>query len=53
MGFGEIPFLKSGIVSAMDDRDPEANLLYLDGHNNSGFSGGPIVFWYTESRRFL
>lgn len=51
-GFGEIPFLKSGIVSALDDRDPEANLLYLDGHNNPGFSGGPIVFWHTESRRF-
>jgi hypothetical protein len=51
-GFGEIPFLKSGIVSAVDDRDPEANLLYLDGHNNPGFSGGPIVFWHSESRRF-
>ena len=51
-GFGEIPFLKSGIVSAMDDRDPEAGLLYLDGHNNPGFSGGPIVFWHDESRRF-
>ncbi len=51
-GFGEIPFLKSGIVSALDDRDPEANLLYLDGQNNPGFSGGPIVFWHAESRRF-
>jgi hypothetical protein len=51
-GFGEIPFLKSGIVSALDDRDPAANLLYLDGQNNPGFSGGPIVFWHAESRRF-
>lgn len=51
-GFGEIPFLKGGILSAMDSRDPEANLLYLDGHNNPGFSGGPIVFWHSESRRF-
>lgn len=51
-GFGEIPFLKSGIVSALDDRDPQANLLYLDGQNNPGFSGGPIVFWHAESRRF-
>lgn len=51
-GFGEIPFLKSGIISAIDGRDPEANLLYLDGHNNPGFSGGPIVFWHSESRRF-
>jgi len=51
-GFGEIPFLKSGIVSAIDDRDPAASLLYLDGHNNPGFSGGPIVFWHAESRHF-
>jgi S1-C subfamily serine protease len=51
-GFGEIPFLKSGIVSAVDDRDPEAGILYLDGQNNPGFSGGPIVFWHTASRGF-
>lgn len=51
-GFGEFPFLKSGIISAMDDRDPQARVLYLDGHNNPGFSGGPVVFWHAESRRF-
>lgn len=51
-GFGEIPFLKSGIVSALDDRDPEANLLYLDGQDNPGFSGGPIVFWHSGSASF-
>jgi hypothetical protein len=51
-GFGEIPFLKSGIVSAVDDRDPEASVLYLDGQNNPGFSGGPIVFWHPASRGF-
>jgi S1-C subfamily serine protease len=51
-GFGELPFLKSGIVSAVDDRDPEASILYLDGQNNPGFSGGPIVFWHSASRGF-
>jgi S1-C subfamily serine protease len=51
-GFGEIPFLKSGIVSALDDRDPDAWLLYLDGQNNPGFSGGPIVFWHAASNNF-
>jgi len=51
-GFGELPFLKSGIVSAVDDRDPDANILYLDGQNNPGFSGGPIVFWHPESGSF-
>lgn len=51
-GFGELPFLKSGIVSALDDRDPEASVLYLDGQNNPGFSGGPIVFWHSGSASF-
>ena len=51
-GFGEIPFLKSGIVSALDDRDPNAWILYLDGQNNPGFSGGPIVFWHAASKSF-
>jgi hypothetical protein len=51
-GFGDLPFLKSGIVSAVDDRDPEASVLYLDGQNNPGFSGGPIVFWHAASRSF-
>ena len=51
-GFGELPFLKSGIVSAVDDRDPQAGILYLDGQNNPGFSGGPIVFWHSASRSF-
>jgi len=51
-GFGEIPFLKSGIISALDSRNPQANVLYLDGQNNPGFSGGPIVFWHSESGMF-
>ena len=33
------PFVKAGIVSAVRD-----NVLYLDAHNNPGFSGGPVVF---------
>lgn len=51
-GFGEVAFLKSGIVSAFDNRNPAANVLYLDGQNNPGFSGGPIVFWHAETGRF-
>ena len=43
-GFGELPFIKSGIVSALDTRDESAIIIYIDGHNNPGFSGGPIVF---------
>lgn len=36
-----LPFVKSGFVSAIPgDGEP----LYIDGHNNIGFSGGPVVF---------
>lgn len=41
----EIPFVKAGILSAIDSRNPRAVILYVDGHNNPGFSGGPVVFF--------
>jgi hypothetical protein len=34
-----IPFVKKGIISAIDKR-----IMYIDGHNNPGFSGGPVIF---------
>ena len=39
-----LPFVKKGIVSAMDFYNKEEKILYVDGYNNPGFSGGPIVF---------
>ena len=36
-----IPFVKKAILSAMETK---LDLLFLDGHNNPGFSGGPVVF---------
>ena len=38
-----IPFVKSGILSAMPPPDPVVK-FYLDAHVNEGFSGGPVVF---------
>ncbi len=39
------PFLKAGILSAFDNQTyPNVLVIYLDGHNNPGFSGGPIVY---------
>ena len=35
------PFVKKATVSAMDFNP---NRIFLDGHNNRGFSGGPVVF---------
>ncbi len=37
-----MPFVKAGIISAMVSRD--SKLIYIDGHVNEGFSGGPVVF---------
>jgi len=41
----EAPFIKRGTLSAIDSRTPNNHILYIDGFNNEGFSGGPIVFW--------
>jgi hypothetical protein len=38
-----IPFVKKGIISAMGPKN-QARVLYLDGHNNQGFSGGPVIY---------
>ena len=37
-----LPFVKAGIVSAITFEEPRA--IYIDGHGNKGFSGGPVVF---------
>lgn len=39
-----LPFIKKAILSAMTGGAKGINMLFLDGHNNPGFSGGPIVF---------
>lgn len=36
-----LPFVKKATLSAADS---DSNHLFLDGHNNRGFSGGPVVF---------
>ena len=41
------PFVKKGIVANMSP-----GLLFLDGHNNPGFSGGPVVFNTPQSRDY-
>lgn len=38
-----VPFVKSGIVSSFSSVSGGSQLIYCDGHNNPGFSGGPIV----------
>jgi trypsin-like peptidase len=38
-----IPFIKKAIMSALTNENGIGR-IFLDGHNNQGFSGGPIVF---------
>jgi hypothetical protein len=42
-GLYPIAFMKKGIFSAMVP-EGSATVIFLDGHNNPGFSGGPIVY---------
>ncbi|HZM06560.1 MAG TPA: serine protease [Candidatus Saccharimonadales bacterium] len=39
-----IAFVKKGIISGFLTDSNGIQLAFLDGHNNPGFSGGPIVF---------
>ena len=44
LSLSPFPFLRKGLISAQM-KDPSGEMaIYLDGHNNPGFSGGPIVF---------
>lgn len=39
------PFVKKATFSAFKFTEDKGGLLYLDGHTNPGFSGGPVVFF--------
>jgi len=39
-----LPFVKKAILSCVQMEDTFPRILFLDGHNNPGFSGGPVVF---------
>ena len=49
---GELPFIKRGTMSAIDASNDDAVVLYIDGFNNPGFSGGPIVYWSFSERAY-
>ncbi len=45
-----VPFVKKACLSSIAAREDGSRVLYLDGHNNPGFSGGPICFKRQGSR---
>jgi hypothetical protein len=48
----KVPFIKRGAMSAVDTTNPNAIVLYVDGFNNPGFSGGPIVYWDLHIQKY-
>lgn len=47
-----IPFIKRGTLSAIDSTNQNSTVLYIDGINNKGFSGGPIVYWSFSAHEY-
>lgn len=47
-----IPFIKKGIISAWNVDNSGTFKIFLDGHNNPGFSGGPVVIANLNSKKF-
>ncbi|MBI3769814.1 MAG: trypsin-like peptidase domain-containing protein [Deltaproteobacteria bacterium] len=45
-----LPFVKRGIVAAFVAVDGGAQIIVVDGLNNSGFSGGPVVYQDVSTR---
>ena len=45
-----LPLVKKGILSSLSTK--ESPRLLIDGHNNLGFSGGPVVFKKPGSEKF-
>jgi len=50
--FFPMPFVKKGIVSAMAFENKKEKIIFIDGYNNKGFSGGPIVFFDFDVKKF-
>lgn len=50
---GKVPFIKRAIISAFHEENG-VRLMLLDGHNNPGFSGGPVVTYSdTMDKQFI
>jgi S1-C subfamily serine protease len=45
-----LPFVKKGLIAAFIDGDAGYQIIFVDGINNPGFSGGPVVYQNSETR---
>ena len=46
-----VPFVKKGIISSFITDTLGTTRIFLDGHNNSGFSGGPVVIINNDNKQ--
>ncbi len=46
-----LPFAKKAIISSMSFEN-KTEICFLDGHNNPGFSGGPVIFKKPNSMEY-
>ena len=46
------PFIKKAILSAADNSVADRRIFYFDGFNNKGFSGGPIAWFNTTTKKW-
>ncbi|MDA3800191.1 MAG: trypsin-like peptidase domain-containing protein [Kiritimatiellae bacterium] len=47
-----LPFVKKAIVSCINTAPNGVQMLFLDGHNNPGFAGGPVIFKEPNGKNF-
>ncbi|MGC2194901.1 MAG: serine protease [Terriglobales bacterium] len=47
-----LPFVKHGFLSASDWTNTDAVIYYVDGFNNKGFSGGPIIGFVQDKKEW-
>lgn len=53
LGGRPLAFIKKGILSAIHSkREGMGTIFFIDGHNNKGFSGGPVVFKNIDNNKW-
>jgi hypothetical protein len=46
-----LPFVKKAAFSAASAKDEYGTMYFLDGHNNKGFSGGPVCYYQLNEKK--
>ena len=44
--------MKRGSRPAVDASNPDVVVFYIDGFNDPGFSGGPVIYWEFTTHKY-